>query len=129
MAAPCPERRPFRSFGSHRMIEMTTARPISEKANSGPARPTSGSTNKGATAGPMIVPRPNEEDKAESAATRPPRRVRDARKACAAAARPGREISLRRGRGCAAETAVDRAENRKQAEGERAADPAMEAGV
>ena len=38
-----------------------------------------GSTNNGATAGPMIVPRPNDEDSADSAATRPLRRVFDAR--------------------------------------------------
>ena len=49
------------------------------KANKGPGNPTKGSTNKGAIAGPMIVPSPNEEDKADSAATRPLRRVFDAR--------------------------------------------------
>ena len=52
---------------------------MSAKANRGPARPTSGSTNNGATAGPMMVPRPNEEDSADSAATRPLRRVLEAR--------------------------------------------------
>ena len=52
---------------------------ISEKANKGPASPTMGSTNKGATAGPMIVPSPNEEESAERAATRPLRRVFAAR--------------------------------------------------
>ena len=58
---------------------MTTASAIPAKANNGPASPSKGRTNKGATAGPMIVPRPNDEDKAESAATRPLRRVFDAR--------------------------------------------------
>ena len=58
---------------------MKTIVAIIAKANRGPASPTIGSTNNGATAGPMIVPRPNEDDKAESAATRPLRRVLDAR--------------------------------------------------
>ena len=58
---------------------MKTSRPIAAKANSGPGRPTNGSTNSGASAGPMIVPRPNDDDKAESAATRPLRRVFEAR--------------------------------------------------
>jgi hypothetical protein len=47
--------------------------------NKGPDKPTSGSTNNGATAGPMIVPRPNEDDNADKAATRPLRRVFEAR--------------------------------------------------
>ena len=58
-------------------MKMTPA--IAAKANKGPDRPTSGSTNKGATAGPIIVPRPNDEDSAYSAATRPLRLVLDAR--------------------------------------------------
>jgi hypothetical protein len=67
------------SFGSHNRIAVTTVIAIAAKANSGPARPTTGNTNNGATAGPMIVPRPNEDDSADSAATRPLRRVLDAR--------------------------------------------------
>ena len=63
----------------HRTIASTTHNAISAKANNGPASPTTGSTNKGATAGPMIVPSPNDDDKADSAATRPLRRVLEAR--------------------------------------------------
>src|SRR5688500_15005849 len=67
--SPRPTRRPSRSSGSHAQIAPKTSSPIAEKANSGPGRPIKGRTNKGASAGPMIVPRPNEEDSAESAAT------------------------------------------------------------
>ena len=52
---------------------------MTANANNGPERPTNGSTNKGASAGPMIVPRPNDEDSDDSAATRPLRLVFDAR--------------------------------------------------
>ena len=52
---------------------------ISAKANNGPGKPMNGSTNKGASAGPKMVPSPNDEDSDDSAATRPERRVREAR--------------------------------------------------
>ena len=60
-------------------MDVTTISPIRAKANNGPASPTSGSTNKGAIAGPMIVPSPKEDDNADKAVTRPLRRVLDAR--------------------------------------------------
>ncbi len=58
---------------------MKVNSPISEKANKGPESPKKGSTKRGATAGPTIVPRPNEDASADSAATRPLRLVLEAR--------------------------------------------------
>ena len=58
---------------------MTTAERDRRECEQRTGEPDSGSTNNGATAGPMIVPRPNDEDRAESAATRPLRRVFEAR--------------------------------------------------
>ena len=55
----------------------------------------------------MIVPSPNDEDRAESAATRPLRRVLRG------------EIGLGRRRRRAAQRAVDRAEDAEQDEGQR----------
>ena len=51
---------------------------IAAKTNSGPDRPTNGSTNKGARAGPTIVPRLKLLDSADSASTRAVRRVLEA---------------------------------------------------
>ena len=58
---------------------VTRLNAILIEASKGPARPTTGSTNRGAIAGPMIVPSPNDDDSADSAATRPLRRVLEAR--------------------------------------------------
>ena len=58
---------------------MNTAMAIAAKANKGPDKPTHGSTNKGAIAGPMIVPSPNDDVSADKAETRAARRVREAR--------------------------------------------------
>ena len=113
-ARPCARRGRWAARGRS---TTTTASAIAAKANSGPASPTSGSTNNGATAGPMIVP---------EAERRGQRRQRGD-----APAAPGLrgEIGLGRRRRRAAEAAVDRPEDREQAEGQRAADPAVEARV
>ena len=53
-----------------------TAAPIAANANTGPDRPTNGSTSKGASAGPTIVPSPNDEASVDSAPVRSARVVR-----------------------------------------------------
>ena len=67
------------SSGSQTKIAAETAIAMAANANNGPASPSGANTNSGAVAGPMMVPRPNDEDSADNAATRPLRRVRDAR--------------------------------------------------
>ena len=56
-----------------------TSRPMMAKPNKGPGKPTSGRTNIGAMAGPMMVPRPKDEASADKALTRAERRVFEAR--------------------------------------------------
>ena len=67
------------SSGSQTRIAAKVTVPMMAKANNGPGRPIPGSTNNGASAGPRIVPSPNDEASADKALTRDERRVRDAR--------------------------------------------------
>ena len=60
-------------------MATNTPIPTIAKANKGPGSPTNGRTKSGASAGPRMVPSPNDDDSEDSAATRPERRVRDAR--------------------------------------------------
>ena len=67
------------SLGSPTTIATNTASAISAKANKGPGSPTKGRTNKGASAGPTMVPSPKLDDSADKAVTRAERRVFEAR--------------------------------------------------
>jgi hypothetical protein len=52
------------SSGSRRTTQARTAAPIAANTISGPDSPSGSKMNKGAMAGPMIVPRPKEEARA-----------------------------------------------------------------
>ena len=81
-SAPSPNSSRPATMAANTVIVADSAAParqIAANTNSGPARPTNGKTNRGASAGPTMVPRLKLLDKADSASTRELRRVREAR--------------------------------------------------
>src|SRR3546814_19798302 len=66
------------SCGSFRVTIQSVAAAITAKAKSGPERVTHGSTQKGATAGPTLVPSPHAEASTDSEAVRSSALVRAA---------------------------------------------------
>ena len=58
------------SSGSTRATAIITTSAMPAKANIGPERPSGARMNSGAIAGPMMVPRPNADDRLDSAAVR-----------------------------------------------------------